>query len=737
MAERKSKKSLARRLPIHDFQDDIVADVRRSKALVVVGYTGSGKTTQLPQFLYKAGFSKHGMIGVTQPRRVAALSVAARVAQEMKCTLGREVGYQVRFDDCTSQDTQIKYMTDGCLLREFLDDRELSRYSVIILDEAHERSLDTDILFGLMKEKFLREEEDSTRRHQLKVVVMSATLDSGKFSKFFNSCPVFEIPGKLFPVKDVYCNMIKPEDVKNPSYCSQAVRVVMDIHTDQPQGDILVFLTGQAEIEKTCDILYKKSEELDYREDVRDPDVTSLLILPVYGSMPTEQQQRIFSPADSGVRKCIVATNIAGTSLTIDGIRYVVDSGFVKQLSYNPRTGLDTLQVVPISKSEAIQRAGRAGRTAPGRCYRLYNRECYDQCMPEDMLPEIQRTSLTSVVLSLKSMGIHNVLRFHYLDPPEERMLLEALKQLFYFDAIDRSGRVTPLGRLLVQYPLPPGLARAVISSGSHGCQDLLLPIAAMLSVENVFIRPAEGKKQTEAQQCHQRLADLAGGSNDFTTLLTVFQKCKESDSPARWCRENYIHWRGVKMALSIHQQLQGILDKQTQSADFPRQELAGSQSELLRRALCDGFFNHIARRSATGRSFRTMDGHASTVFIHPSSVLFGEEAQLDWVIFHEVVWTSKVYMRTVCPVRYSWVQDLLPKLHQLDLSSLSGCQLISDEPTPTAQDVHKPLLGGQEASSSLVPDVSKLAKRNDDSSISEARLRYLQRKEARGKAKR
>ncbi|XP_077980286.1 putative ATP-dependent RNA helicase DHX40 [Glandiceps talaboti] len=717
-------------LPIFKFKDEILKTVEKNQCVVIIGETGSGKTTQLPQFLYKKGYGNHGMIGVTQPRRVAAISVASRVAEEQRCTLGQEVGYQVRFDDITSKNTVIKYMTDGCLLREFLDDQELSKYSVIILDEAHERSLHTDILFGLMKDMFLSKRRKSSKRRQpLKVIIMSATLDADKISEFWDNCKVFKIPGRLYPVKNIFCNLLNEEDVKNPNYESKVVKVVMDIHLDQPQGDILVFLTGQVEIEKACDNLFKKAENLDYKYDVSDSNVTALLIVPVYGSMPTESQRRIFTPAEPGVRKCVVATNIAGTSLTIDGIRYVVDSGFVKQLSFNPRTGLDTLQVVPISRSEAIQRSGRAGRTAAGKCYRIYTKDFYNNVMTENMTPEIQRTSLTMVVLNLKCMGIHDVLGFHYVDPPEERMLLEALRQLYYFQAIDKDGHITRLGHLMVDYPLSPGLSKAVIQSGRTKCSDVMLAIAAMLSVENILIRPGEGKKQIEATKIHTQLANSAGGVNDFATLLYIYQECKESESPRRWCSDHYIHWRAVKMAFSIYQQLDTILQRQVQSPDFPEDKTSGNDDELLRRCLCIGYFHNVARKSVSGRGFVTMDGHGTPVFIHPASVLFGKEDRLDWILYHEVIWTSKVYLRTVCPVRYEWIKDLLPRLHELDVYALSGC-LKMDNKDETEQE--RALQRSKDTERDRAyGDVNKASRRNTDSSIADARRRYLERKQA------
>uniref|UniRef100_A0A8C8RGN6 DEAH-box helicase 40 n=1 Tax=Pelusios castaneus TaxID=367368 RepID=A0A8C8RGN6_9SAUR len=698
--EKDKGKSGFRALPIHRYRKKLVEAVRDNSFLIVTGETGSGKTTQLPKYLFEEGFAKHGMIGVTQPRRVATVSVAQRVAEEMNSSLGSIVGYQIRFDDCTSEGTAIKYMTDGCLLRQILADLHLTKYSVIILDESHERSLSTDILFGLLK-KLFQQKKPHNRRKALKVVVMSATLEVDKFSEFFGGCAVVDIPGRNYPVKEIFCSLLGPKDAENSAYVTEAVKVTLDIHLNESAGDILVFLTGQSEIERTCDLLFQKAEAIDYRYDVQDSSVEGLLILPMYGSMPTDQQRRIFLPPPSGIRKCVISTNVAATSLTVDGIR-----------------------------SEALQRAGRAGRTSSGKCYRVYSKDFWDQCMPDHMIPEIQRTSLTSVILTLKCLAVHDVIRFPYLDRPEERNILEALKQLYQCDAIDRRGHVTRLGEFLVQFPLPPNLTCALIKAASLDCEDLLLPIAAMLSVENVFIRPGDPQKQKEAELRHQELALQAGGCNDFATLFNIFEQCKSSKSPAAWCQKHWVHFRALKSAFSVEVQLQEITSKLKQLSDFPRECFDGSKDEILRRCLCTGYFTNVARRSA-GRTFCTMDGHGSIVHIHPSSALHDQEPQPEWIIFHDVLVTSKMYVRTVCPIRYDWVKDLLPKLHEIDvyeLSSVAREEVTEEEITrwKNKEDLRRQSEGVKDDSA------KKMEKRNDDKSIQDARLRYLQRKQQR-----
>uniref|UniRef100_A0AAY4EAU0 RNA helicase n=1 Tax=Denticeps clupeoides TaxID=299321 RepID=A0AAY4EAU0_9TELE len=647
------------RLPIYQQKERLVEAVRCNAFLVVTGETGSGKTTQLPQYLFQAGFWKGGKIGVTQPRRVAAITVAQRVSHEMGFTLGREVGYQVRFDDCTSKDTVIKYMTDGCMLREILADPGLTQYGVVILDEAHERSLNTDVLLGLMKKNHCRGGSHS-RSSSLKVIVMSATLETEKLSAFFGRCPVFTIPGRTFPVSEQFCNLIGPKDIDGSGYVKEVVNMVLDVHTSETAGDILVFLTGQSEIERACDMLFKKAEAIDYRYDVRDRTVDGLLILPLYGSMPTGHFPFIFTQYSY-----IVFLHVL-TAL------YVVDSGFVKQLAHNSRVGMDVLEIVPISK-------------------------------------------------------------FPYLDAPEERFILSALKQLYQFDAIDRRGHVTELGRQMVQFPLPLGLTRVLLRAAALGCEELMLPIAAMLSVENVFIRPGHPEKQKEAETKHREIASDAGKNNDFTMMLSVFEKCKSSESPSSWCRENWIHWRAVKSAFSVESQLSEILLRIKQQRDFSTEEFEGSQSELFRQCLCSGYFTNVARRSI-GKSFCTMDGHGSTVHIHPSSALFGEESQLDWIIFHDVLVTSRMYVRTVCPIRYEWVKDLLPKLHEVDAYELSNVarEEVTEEEVAKweSKEAFKRQMGDQ-CDSSI-----KLDKRSDENSITEARARYMQRKQKRRQEK-
>ncbi|XP_076180769.1 ATP-dependent RNA helicase pea isoform X2 [Ptiloglossa arizonensis] len=521
-------------LPIYKLRDDLVKAVTDNQILIVIGETGSGKTTQITQYLAEAGFTARGKIGCTQPRRVAAMSVAKRVAEEFGCRLGQEVGYTIRFEDCTGPETNIKYMTDGMLLRECLMDLDLKTYSVIMLDEAHERTIHTDVLFGLLKQAV-------GRRPDLKLIVTSATLDAVKFSQYFFEAPIFTIPGRTFEVEVMYTK--EPET----DYLDAALITVMQIHLREPPGDILLFLTGQEEIDTACEILYERMKSLG-------PDVPELIILPVYSALPSEMQTRIFEPAPPGSRKVVIATNIAETSLTIDGIYYVVDPGFVKQKVYNSKTGMDSLIVTPISQAAAKQRAGRAGRTGPGKCYRLYTERAYRDEMLPTPVPEIQRTNLATTVLQLKTMGINDLLHFDFMDAPPVESLIMALESLHSLSALDNEGLLTRLGRRMAEFPLEPNLSKMLIMSVHLQCSDEILTIVSMLSVQNVFYRPKD--KQALADQKKAKFNQPEG---DHLTLLAVYNSWRNNKFSNAWCYENFVQIRTLKRAQDVRKQLLGI----------------------------------------------------------------------------------------------------------------------------------------------------------------------------------
>ncbi|TGJ85834.1 hypothetical protein E0Z10_g2905 [Xylaria hypoxylon] len=622
-----SMKEQKESLPVFAFKDQLIKAIKGNQILIVVGETGSGKTTQLTQYLDEAGFSNDGMIGCTQPRRVAAMSVAKRVAEEVGCELGREVGYTIRFEDKTSPSTRIKYMTDGMLEREILIDPDVRRYSVIMLDEAHERTISTDVLFALLK-KTLK------RRPDLKIIVTSATLDADKFSEYFNQCPIFTIPGRTFPVEILYSR--EPES----DYLDAALVTIMQIHLTEPSGDILLFLTGQEEIDTSCEILYERMKALG-------PNVPELIICPIYSSLPTEVQSRVFDPAPPGARKVVIATNIAETSITIDGIYYVVDPGFVKQNSYDPKLGMDSLIVVPISQAQANQRAGRAGRTGPGKCFRLYTEAAYNSELLPTTPPEIQRQNLSHVILMLKAMGINDLLHFDFMDPPPTNTMLEALETLYALSALDDEGLLTRLGRKMADFPMEPAMAKVLIYSVDIGCSDEIMTIVAMMNMPTIFYRPKE--KQTLADQKKAKFHDPHG---DHLTFLNVYNGWKQSGYSSPWCFENFIQFRSMKRSKDVRDQLLKIFQRYRHPIIS-----CGRDTQKVRQALCSGFFRNAARKDPQEGYKTLVEG--TPVYLHPSSALFGKQAE--WVIYSTLVLTVKEYMHCTTSIEPKWLVDAAP----------------------------------------------------------------------------
>lgn len=622
-----SMKQQRESLPVFKFRKQLLDAVRENQLLIVVGDTGSGKTTQLTQYLAEGGYGNNGIIGCTQPRRVAAMSVAKRVAEEVGCRLGAEVGYTIRFEDCTSPETKIKYMTDGMLQREVLLDPDLKKYSVIMLDEAHERTIATDVLFGLLKKTI-------KRRPDLRLIVTSATLDADKFSEYFNQCPIFSIPGRTYPVEIMYSK--EPES----DYLDAALITVMQIHLTEPSGDILVFLTGQEEIDTACEILYERMKALG-------PTVPELVILPVYSALPGEMQSRIFEPAPDGGRKVVIATNIAETSITIDQIYYVIDPGFVKQNAYDPKLGMDSLVVTPVSQAQAKQRAGRAGRTGPGKCFRLYTEAAYQSEMLPTTIPEIQRQNLSHTILMLKAMGINDLLHFDFMDPPPTNTMLTALEELYALSALDDEGLLTRLGRKMADFPMEPALAKVLIASVEMGCSEEMLSIVAMLSVQSVFYRPKE--KQQQADQKKSKFHDPHG---DHLTLLNVYNGWKNSKFNNAWCFENFIQARQIRRAQDVRQQLMGIMDRYRH-----RIISCGRNTIKVRQAMCTGFFRNAARKDPQEGYKTLVEG--TPVYMHPSSALFGKPSE--HVIYHTLVLTTKEYMHCTTSIEPKWLVEAAP----------------------------------------------------------------------------
>ncbi|KAM0755976.1 Pre-mRNA splicing factor [Meredithblackwellia eburnea MCA 4105] len=634
-------------LPVYEWREQFLEAVAAYQVLIIEGETGSGKTTQLPQYLHEAGYTKNGQkIGCTQPRRVAAMSVAARVAEEVGCRLGNEVGYSIRFEDCTSDKTVIKYMTDGMLLREFLTEPDLAGYSCMVIDEAHERTLSTDILLGLVK--------DIARfRPDFRLLISSATLNATKFSEYFDEAPVFRIPGRRYPVDILYT----PQPEAN--YLHAAVTTVFQIHTTQPKGDILVFLTGQDEIEAAQENLEETARALGNK-------VAELIIAPIYANLPTDMQAKIFEPTPEGARKVVLATNIAETSITIDGVVYVIDPGFVKQNSYNPRSGMESLVVTPCSRAAAGQRAGRAGRVGPGKCFRLYTKHAYTHELDQDTIPEIQRTNLGTVVLMLKSLGINDLIGFDFLDPPPGDTLIRALDLLYALGAFNDKGELTKMGRRMAEFPMDPALSKAILASEKYKCTEEVLTIVSMLSESgSLFYRPKQ--KKLEADTARQNFVKPGG---DHFTLLNVWEQWSESGFSISWTYEHFIQIKSLTRVRDIRDQLVGLCER---VEIFVEGNPNSSDILPIQKAICAGYFLNTGRLNRSGDAYRTIKTN-QTVNIHPSSSMFQHQPPPKVILWFELVLTSREYARQVMEIKSEWLLEVAPHYFSpKDLEALSG----------------------------------------------------------------
>lgn len=637
-------------LPVFEYKDKFLELMDKYQSIVLVGETGSGKTTQIPQWCvhWSRSRSKRS-VACTQPRRVAAMSVAQRVSEEMDVAIGQEVGYSIRFEDCSSPKTMLKYMTDGMLLREAMSDPMLDNYQVLLLDEAHERTLATDILMGVIKEVI-------KQRADLKIVIMSATLDAGKFQQYFDGAPLMSVPGRTHPVEIFYT----PEPERD--YLEAAIRTVIQIHMcEEVEGDMLLFLTGQEEIEEACKRLKREIDNMG-------PDVGELKCIPLYSTLPPALQQRIFEsppanrPNGAIGRKVVVSTNIAETSLTIDGVVFVIDPGFAKQKVYNPRIRVESLLVSPISKASAQQRAGRAGRTKPGKCFRLYTEKAYKAEMQENTYPEILRSNLGTVVLQLKKLGIDDLVHFDFMDPPAPETLMRALELLNYLSALDDSGNLTDLGAIMAEFPLDPQLAKMLIASTEYDCSNEVLSITAMLSVPQCFVRPNEARKA--ADEAKLRFAHIDG---DHLTLLNVYHAFKQNNEDPQWCHDNFINYRSLKSSDNVRQQLSRIMDR----FNMPRRSTEFNSRDYyinIRKTMVAGFFMQVAHLERTGHYLTCKDNQV--VQLHPSTCL---DHKPEWVLYNEFVLTTKNYIRTVTDIKGEWLMRIAPQYY--DMSNFPQCE--------------------------------------------------------------
>ncbi|KAI3456192.1 hypothetical protein Pfo_012855 [Paulownia fortunei] len=637
------------RLPVYKYRTAILYLVETHATTIVVGETGSGKTTQIPQYLKEAGWAEGGrMIVCTQPRRLAVQTVASRVSEEMGVKLGEEVGYTIRFEDITNTElTRIKFLTDGVLLREMMDDPLLSKYSVIMVDEAHERSLSTDILLGLLK-KIQR------RRPELRLIISSATIEAKSMASFFNirrkgrddeehgprkEPAILSVEGRGFNVQIFYVE----EPVSD--YIRAAVSTVVSIHDEEPMGDILVFLTGQDDIDAAIQLLTEDSHRRNQ----------GLIVLPLYSGLPRADQDLVFSPSPRGKRKVVISTNIAETSLTLEGVVYVVDCGFSKQRFYNPVTDIENLVVAPISKASARQRAGRAGRVRPGKCYRLYTEEYFINEMSADGIPEMQRSNLVSCVIQLKALGIDNILGFDWPASPSPEALIRALEVLYSLGVLDDDAKLTsPAGFQVAEIPLDPMISKMILASNDYGCSVEVITIAAVLSIQSIWFSVRGAQKELDEAKLR-----FAAAEGDHVTFLNVYKGFIESGKSSNWCHKNHVNYHAMKKVEEIRQQLRRI----AQRLGIALKSCEGDML-VVRKAVTAGFFANACRLEAFSHNglYKTIRS-SQEVYIHPSSVLFRVNPK--WVIFHSIVSTDRQYMRNVISIDPSWLTEVAPQFYQ------------------------------------------------------------------------
>jgi len=599
----------------------------------MVGQTGCGKTTQLPQYLLEAGWAADGrVIACTQPRRVAATSVAARVSNEVGTKLGDEVGYTIRFEDVSDKDrTRILYMTDGMLFRETLVDPLLSRYSVIMIDEVHERSVYTDLLLGILK-KIMK------KRPSLRIIVSSATLDATKFLDYFSNgtshgATVVSLEGRMYPVEVAYLR------VPTHDYVQKGAEVAWNINLKQGPGDILIFLTGREEIERCL-------QELQDLLPSLPSNASRLKLLPLHAGLSTDEQLQVFQPAGTGTRKVIISTNIAEASVTVDGVKFVVDCGFVKIRVYNPSTALASLATVPTSAASATQRAGRAGRTSAGVCHRLYTSSTFN-ILPLTTSPEITRTDMTTPILQLKSLGINDLMKFEWVSAPPAESVLRALEGLYAAGMVDEHGKLTAIGAQVSECPVEVGIARMLFRSKEYKCGEEILTIAAMTTVQDVFIIP-DGAPGALAELERRKFTAEEG---DHFTLLNAYNAFTKYGRSSGWCKSHALSFRAMSRAVSIRSQLK----KYMQRFGLPLESCEGD-SKRLAKCLVSGYWRNGARWTADG-TYHSVRGNID-LSVHPTSVLFTRKPRTGWVIYHEMEETKKTQIRILTEIEPDWLLE-------------------------------------------------------------------------------
>lgn len=670
MAERASKLLQVRQnLPIYQHKDEILQYYNDNQVMVIIGETGSGKSTQIPQFLMAANKKQ---IAVTQPRRVAAASLAQRVSEEYGCKLGDQVGYQVRFANITNPNlTKLKYLTDGMLLREIMIDSTLSKYSCIIIDEAHERTILTDMILGFLKQILLNKS-----RPDLKIIVMSATLNAQLFSEFFNA-PILFIEGRTYPVSKYYLTD-SSEDIVDT-----VVRAVVQVNMSESQGDILCFLPGQEEIDNAVNILLSLAPELPREAPLITP-------LPLYAALSPGQQLKIFETLPQNKRKVVLATNIAETSITVSGVRYVVDAGLRKVKVWKHQLGLSTLLTTSISQASAKQRAGRAGREAPGKVFRLYLEEVFQTKLPKEQESEIMRNDIVLPVLNLKKNGVDDLLNWPWIEHPGEELILSALTTLYSLGALDDNGKVTRLGNKMAILPLVPQLSVVLLHALDVGVLKDVIDVVACLSVDNLILNVtgSDGEQRDAINFKRRNYCPLGCQYGDLISLKEYFNYYEElinsnnTEEAKEWCRELHFSYKGFRNVIRIRQQLKDYMtatikqdntlkldEKDRDLKNFRAQLQDDISEELVKKPLdipnilksfLKGYITNVAI-GMPDRSFRTCV-NGLLISVHPSSNLFGK-SNLDAIMYIEYVFTAKGYARTCSAIELSWLQEIAPHI--------------------------------------------------------------------------
>jgi ATP-dependent helicase HrpA len=633
-------------LPILLKKDEIVAAVRKHPVVVVTGETGSGKTTQIPKMCLEAGRGLAGLIGCTQPRRIAATTVARRIAEEMGEEVGHSVGYKIRFDDRTPRNAFLKIMTDGILLMEAQTDPLLRAYDTIIIDEAHERSLNIDFILGILKNIL-------ARRRDLRVVITSATIDTEKFSRAFDNAPIIEVSGRLYPVEMRYDPLDRDLEEKGEiSHIDAAVRAVEELAGQRKQGDILIFMPTEQDIRETRELLSGRLRE-------------EAAILPLFSRLTRLEQERVFQPMN--LRKIIIATNVAETSLTIPGIRFVIDTGLARISQYNPRSRTAALPVRVISQSSADQRKGRCGRVENGICIRLFTEEDYFS-RPLYTSPEILRSNLAGVILRMLALGLGDIDAFPFIDRPAPKSIRDGIDILLELGAIEREEdesrrksdplRLTERGRIMARLPIDPRIARMILEAKQEECLTEILVIAAALNSQDPRERPAE--KEAQADQMHALFKDPA---SDFVSLLRIWQRChgvgdslKTQNRIRRFCREHFLSYRRIREWRDVHGQLRTILTEQKflSSKDDSTKKEGADLYNAIHRSILSGYLGHIAVKKEKNL-YTATQGRQAMIF--PGSGLFNRAGK--WIVAAEMVETSRLFARTVANIESVWLEEL------------------------------------------------------------------------------